>query len=124
MAFAFLVAFAAIAGYAAQVAWLHWMTTPWWLLAALTLAAIIGVHAFRQRPGWLRGFGAGLLLILAAIQWLFITVLSPLPAYTGPVAIGQPFPAFRSILADETPVSESFLRGDTATLFVFFQGRW
>jgi len=51
-------------------------------------------------------------------------VLMKLPAYSGPLAVGQPFPAFTSSLADGTPFDQSKLASEQTTALVFFRGRW
>ena len=60
---------------------------------------------------------------LAGAEGAFLAALR-LPAYTGPVAAGRPFPAFATIRADGTPFTQSDLEGDQDTVMVFFRGRW
>ena len=47
-----------------------------------------------------------------------------LPAYTGPVAAGQPFPEFATQRADGSPFTQRDLEGDQNNVMVFFRGRW
>jgi hypothetical protein len=51
-------------------------------------------------------------------------VLSRLPAYTGPVQEGKPFPAFATTWADGRPFTDADLRQSQPTVLVFFRGRW
>ena len=50
--------------------------------------------------------------------------MTRLPAYAGPLEIGQPYPAFQTQRADGTPFTQADLRGDKGTVLVFFRGRW
>ena len=62
--------------------------------------------------------GDPLALFLSAIA-----VYTRLPEYEGPL-VGQPFPAFATVLADGTSFTKQQLPGDKDTVLVFFRGRW
>jgi hypothetical protein len=95
---------------------------PWYLPILGTLGTILMVVALaRGRSIW-RILGVGLLGLLAVGEWFLST--SKLPAYTGPLKAGQPFPAFTTTLADGSPFSESSLKGEYKTVMVFFRGHW
>jgi len=64
-----------------------------------------------------------LVLLLAGAEWAFL-LASRLPAYTGPVAAGQPFPEFTTVRADGKPFARRDLDGDQNSVLVFFRGRW
>ena len=62
-------------------------------------------------------------LALAGFQWTFLFLVR-LPEYTGPVAVGQPFPAFTTQRADGTSFTQRDLAGEQNNVLVFFRGRW
>ncbi len=47
-----------------------------------------------------------------------------LPAYTGPVTVGQSFPPFATTRSDGTAFTQSDLQGEANNVLVFFRGRW
>ena len=111
-----------VAGYAAQLA-AHRLTTPWYMPVAATLgAACVAVALWQARSVW-RGLALLLVALFAGATWLLLLALQ-LPAYAGPVAAGQPFPAFATARADGTPFTHHDLAGDRDTVLVFFRGRW
>ena len=106
--------------------WAGLLFVPWYAAGLGTLAAALLVLALaRGRTIW-RIAGVGLLTLLAVGEWLFLLVFSRLPVYTGPVAVGQPFPAFAAVRADADSATfrQDDLRGDQGTVLVFFRGRW
>jgi hypothetical protein len=115
-------AFLGVIGYAMQL-WLRHLTTPWYLPALATLGLVcVGVSIWRARTVW-RWLALLLVLMFAGASWAFV-VLTRLPAYTGPVAVGQPFPAFATLRADGTPFRQQDLVGGKKSVLVFFRGRW
>jgi hypothetical protein len=111
-----------MAGYAAQVA-AHHLTVPWYLpLSAALGVALVVLSLWRARTVW-RVLALLLVLLLAGAEGAFL-VRVRLPAYTGPVAAGQPFPAFTTTRADGTPFTQRDLEGDQDNVLVFFRGRW
>jgi hypothetical protein len=99
------------------------LTEPWYLPMAGTVAAILLLIAVLRRRGLWRILGLVFCGLLAGFEWMFLLGLA-LPAYTGPVASGQPFPAFATLRADGTPFTQDDLRGEQNTVLVFFRGRW
>jgi hypothetical protein len=112
----------ALAAYVAQVL-AGRLTTPWYLPALTTIAALMVLLSLQQRRSIWRGLALVLVVLLAAAQWAFLTMVR-LPEYTGPVAVGRPFPAFASVRADGTPFREGDLVGPQSSVLVFFRGRW
>src|SRR5713226_9154043 len=94
------------------------LITPWYapLLGTLGVALII-LALMRSRSIW-RWTAAVLFTLLAAAQWLMLFAMG-LPAYTGPVKDGQPFPAFATTLADGSAFTQDDLKGDQNTVMVF-----
>lgn len=99
------------------------LTTPWYMPIAATLGLILLVVALWKRRTVWRVLALILVGLLAGAEWTFL-LATRLPAYTGPVAVGQPFPAFATIRADGTPFTERDLEGEQNSVLVFFRGRW
>src|SRR5438270_828826 len=76
----------------------------------------------RRRTVW-RVLVLLLVTLLAAGEWAFV-LETRLPAYTGPVAEGRPFPAFKTARADGSPFTQEDLADGQKTVMVFFRGRW
>jgi hypothetical protein len=99
------------------------LSKPWYLPILGTVAAGLALYAVWQRRGVARILAAGFLILLAAGEWAMFSA-AKLPVYDGPVAVGQPFPAFATTLADGSPFTAADLAGPRATAMVFFRGRW
>jgi hypothetical protein len=99
------------------------LITNWYgpLLGTLGLALII-LALMRSRSIW-RWTAAVLVTLLVGFQWWALFAMG-LPAYTGPVKDGQPFPAFATTLADGSAFTHADLQGDQNTVMVFFRGHW
>lgn len=111
-----------IAAYVVQVfAWR--LTAPWVVPVAASLGVLCLVAALWQKRTVARWIALVPVLLVAGVGWAFL-VLTRLPEYTGPIAAGQPFPAFTTARADGTPFTQRDLVGDQASVLVFFRGRW
>jgi hypothetical protein len=111
-----------IAAYAVQLS-VHRLSSPLYVPCAATVGAVfVALSLWRARTVW-RVLALVLLVLLAGAEWASLAALR-LPAYTGPVTAGQPFPAFATIRADGTPFTQSDLQSDQDTVMVFFRGRW
>ena len=99
------------------------LITPWYapLLETLGVALII-LALMRSRSIW-RWTALVIFTLLLAFGW-FAVLAMRLPAYTGPVKDGQPFPAFATTLADGAAFTQDDLKGDRNTVMVFFRGHW
>ncbi len=117
-----LVAALGVAAYATQVA-AGRLIMPWYLPVSATLGAVLIALALRRKRGVLRAIGLVAILLLAAAEWTFLFA-TRLPPYTGPVAIGEPFPTFKTWQAGGTAFTDRDLRGPQTTVLVFFRGRW
>src|SRR5271169_5712295 len=69
------------------------LRAPWYLPIAATLGVVLLIVALWQARTVWRVLALLFVLLLAGAEWAFL-LGSRLPAYTGPVAVGQPFPAF------------------------------
>jgi len=99
------------------------LITPWYapVLGTLGVALII-LALMRSRSIW-RWTAVVIFTLLAGFQWWALFAMG-LPAYTGPVKDGQPFPAFATTLADGSAFTQAHLQGDENTVMVFFRGHW
>jgi hypothetical protein len=118
--------FLAVAGYAINMLLMFAakiLITGWYapLLGTLGLALII-LALMRSRSIW-RWTAVVIFTLLVGFQW-FALVAMRLPAYTGPVKDGQPFPAFATTLADGSAFTQDDLIGERNTVMVFFRGHW
>ena len=112
----------AVIGYAVQIA-AQRLTTPWYLPAATALgAALLIVALWRARTVW-RVLALLVVLLLAGAEGALL-LGARLPAYTGPVAEGRPFPAFETKRADGAAFTQRDLEGGQNNVLVFFRGRW
>jgi hypothetical protein len=110
-----------IIAYSVQIA-VHRLFTPWYVPAAATLGVVLLLIALWQKRNVWRVLGLLLVVVIAGLAWVF--VLARLPAYTGPVERGRPFPHFQTMRADGTPFTERDLEGELGSVLVFFRGRW
>lgn len=109
-------------GYAVQMAAQRLMT-PWYVPITATLGlAFLIASLGHARTVW-RVLALLLVTLLAGATWMFLLAMR-LPAYTGPVAVGQPFPAFETTQADGTPFTRHDLKSNRTNVLVFFRGRW
>ena len=99
------------------------LITPWYspLLGTLGVALIV-LAIVRSRSIW-RWTAVVIFTALAGFGWWALFAMR-LPAYTGPVKDGQPFPAFATTLADGSAFTQDDLKGDQNTVMVFFRGHW
>jgi hypothetical protein len=111
-----------VVGYVVQLS-AQRLTAPWYVPATATLGAgLIALSLLRARTVW-RVLALLLVVLVAGAEWAFLLALRA-PPYTGPVAVGQPFPAFATARADGASFTERDLEGDQNTVLVSFRGRW
>jgi hypothetical protein len=111
-----------IAAYVLQL-WLQWLSVPWYMPAmALLGAALVAASLWEKRTVW-RVLALVVVVLLGGFEVMALNSMR-LPRYTGPVAVGKPFPAFDAKLADGSPFTQASLQGDRDTVMVFFRGRW
>src|SRR5262245_43289816 len=116
------VVVAGIAVYTAQIM-AHRLKSPWYLPYATTLGvALVAMSLWQARSVW-RVLALLLVAVIAGGAWTLI-LGTRLPPYTGPVAVGGPFPAFQTVRAEGTSFTERDLQGDKDSIMVFFRGRW
>ena len=99
------------------------LITPWYMPLLGTLGVVLIVLALmRSRSIW-RWTALVIFTLFVGIQWWALLAMRT-PAYTGPVKVGQPFPAFVTALADGSSFTQADLQGDQNTVIVFFRGHW
>jgi hypothetical protein len=111
-----------IIGYAIQI-WIQRLTTPWYMPILATLGAGFVIASLWQKRTLWRILSLLLVVLIAGLEWAFLLMVR-LPAYEGPVAVGQSFPTFTTTRADGTPFTERDLAGGQNRVLVFFRGRW
>ena len=111
-----------IAAFVVQL-WLERLAVPWYMPAmALIGAALVAVSLWERRTIW-RFLALIVVVLLGGFEVMALNAMR-LPPYTGPVAVGRPYPAFEARLADGTPFTQADLAGASHTALVFFRGRW
>ena len=99
------------------------LTVPWYMPAlAVVGAVLVAASLWEKRTVW-RVLALAAVVLLGGFE-LFVLNAMRLPPYTGPIAVGRPFPAFEAKLADGTPFTQDDLVGDQNSVLVFFRGRW
>src|SRR3954471_6548383 len=111
-----------IAAYVPQL-WLQRLSVPWYMPAMALLGATLVAASLREKRTVWRVLALVVVLLLGGFEVLALNSMR-LPRYTGPVAVGKPFPAFEAKLADGSPFTQASLPGDRDTVMVFFRGRW
>jgi hypothetical protein len=105
----------------------QYLSVPWYVPILGTVAAASVLLAALRTQGWWRLAPIVLFVLLGFLafgEWHFLLVDSKVPAYTGPVEVGKPFPAFTTTLADGSKFDQTSLKDEQATVMVFFRGRW
>jgi hypothetical protein len=111
-----------IAAYVLQLR-LQRLAVPWYMPALASLGgALIAVSLWERRTVW-RVLALIVVVLLGGFEMMGLNAMR-LPLYTGPVAVGRPFPAFEAKLADGSPFTQASLAGVCHTVMVFFRGRW
>ncbi len=100
------------------------LAVPWYCPVLATLGAFLLLVAVARRRSIPRVITLLLVAVFAGLQWYFLVSLTKLPDYEGPARAEQPFPAFRSTLADGRPFTGEDLRDGSRRVLVFFRGRW
>jgi hypothetical protein len=110
--------------YVVQLLFAGRTDNPWYAPVLATFGVGLVLLSFRRRPTIIRGLAIVCLLALAAGEWWFLLGYVRLPAYHGPVAAGESFPAFDAEQSDGTRFTQANLPGDRDTALIFFRGHW
>ena len=105
---------------------LGYLRTPWYSPALATVGALLVLAGVVQRPGVFRIVVLFLVAGLAGFQWFAIGWSFRLPAYEGPIQVGDRFPEFTSTRADDdgTSFTDANLRDGRRRVLVFYRGKW
>lgn len=117
-----LLPFAAIGAYIAQVATLR-LSVPWYMPGLATVGLLCVLVALSRRFTIVRCLALILVCCVTALTWGFI-FLGRVPAYTGSITNGTPFPEFVTTTAEGKPFTQEDFRQSKNTVLVFFRGRW
>ena len=99
------------------------LLTPWYMPVLASLGVVlVAVSLSEKRTVW-RSVALLAVVLLAGAEIAFLYAVR-LPAYTGPIAEGRPFPAFETKRPDGTPFTQRDLVSDRTSVLVFFRGRW
>jgi hypothetical protein len=96
---------------------------PWYMPTLALIGVALVLASLRERRTAWRGFALAVVVLLGGFELVALHAMR-LPPYTGPIAVGRPFPAFEARRADGTPFTQDDLAGDRHTVLVFFRGRW
>jgi hypothetical protein len=111
-----------VIAYAVQIS-LKRLTAPWYVPVLATLGVVLVVFSLTKRRTFWRVLTLIAVGLVAAGEWGMLYAFR-LPPYTGPIAVGRPFPPFETSRADGTTFSQSDLIGVQNNVLVFFRGRW
>ena len=111
-----------VAAYVVQVA-LGRLAIPWYMPALAIVGSVLVLISLVQRPTLWRAVAVVVVGLLASAEVAFLLMVR-LPPYTGPIAVGQPFPAFETSRASGASFGQRDLAGDTKNVLIFFRGRW
>jgi hypothetical protein len=117
------VSLAGIVVYMLQLM-IHVLKTPWYVPIVGAAGAVMIFASFLRRPTVTRAVVLALFVALTALEWWFIGIYVNLGPYSGPVAVGKPFPPFSAERGDGTPFTQANLKSDQRTVIVFFRGWW
>ena len=122
MAAGLVLAVSGVAAFAVQLA-LRRLMLPWYMPAAALLGvALVAASLWERRTVW-RALALFAVVLLAGFEIMALNAMR-LPPYTGPIAVGRPFPSFEARRADGTPFTQDDLIGEQHSALVFFRGRW
>jgi hypothetical protein len=111
-----------VVAYAVQIS-LQRLTVPWYMPALATLGVVLVIVSLLERRTVWRILALGVLMLVAGAEWAFLYALR-LPPYSGPIAVGRPFPEFETTRADGAAFTQRDLVGSQNTALIFFRGRW
>jgi hypothetical protein len=111
-----------VVAYAVQMS-LQKLMAPWYMPILALLGVIVVAISVVERRTLVRMVALLAVGFLATAELGFLYAVR-LPAYSGPLAVGRPFPAFEATRADGRPFTQRDLLGDQNSAIVFFRGRW
>lgn len=110
--------------YMVQTQVLKQLFMPWYVLVLTTVGVGLMLYAVTRRAGVIRIICLGLFALLCVLEWVFVVVLSKLPAYEGPARAGEKMPAFTTALSDGSRLTDKDLAQGRPSVLVFYRGHW
>lgn len=100
------------------------LVVPWHWPALAAIGVLCMVTSACQRPSLWRIGGAVVFALLCGLEWYYFSVVTSVPAYTGPAQVGNKLPAFTATYADGRAFTNKDLEDGSRSVLVFFRGRW
>lgn len=100
------------------------LIAPWYVPVLASVGTLFLLASLTRRRSVPSLAGAAVLAAVCAFEWFFLLVATKSPVYEGPAQIGRRVPAFQSVFADGSPITDADLARGAPTLLVFFRGRW
>jgi hypothetical protein len=98
---------------------------PAWYVPILSSAGLLLlILSVWRRQGIVRTVFLIFFGVVCSFEWFVFTVTARSPAYTGPAQPGRKVPQFDARLANGSPFTGAELDKATATVLVFYRGRW
>src|SRR5262245_61150865 len=94
----------AIAAYVVQVSFAR-LSSPLYVPIAATIGVALVIAALMKQRSFWRWTALVFIVFLAGAEWFFV-IGTRLPNYSGPVAVGQSFPAFSAMTANGKPFTQ------------------
>ncbi len=91
-------------------------------VVVMALAALLGIAAFAQGPGWIGGIAAALAILLGGF-FLLTVAIGDQKGSTGQFQVGQKVPEIRAPADDGRLFEVASLTGNPL-LLKFFRGHW
>ena len=102
----------------------HVLRTPYIFLIPASLSSVILIRAVITDRVFARSAVAVVVTGLTLMVWWLALVAWRTPIYTGPAAVGEQAPAFRTTSLNGSTFDTASLRGDSHSLLIFYRGRW
>ena len=98
--------------------------TPWYMPVLATVGVVMMAASVWRRGGILRILGTVFFLLVVALEWYFLLVVTRTPAYSGPAQVNTKVPDFTAKLANDEAFSSADLSKGQSTILLFFRGHW
>jgi hypothetical protein len=109
--------------YAVQINAKH-LTTPWYVPILASIGVALMIVSIWRRRGVVRLILLVFFALVCGLEWQMLLVAFRSSVYHGPAQPGRAVPEFKASYADGTPFTEKDLSKGTATVLVFYRGRW
>jgi hypothetical protein len=100
------------------------LATPWQLPILATLGVLCMLLSVLQRGGFVRISAFLLFAFVSGFAWYLFLFSMNTPLYAGPANPGTPLPAFQGKLANGQPFASADLAKGQSSVLLFFRGHW